>query len=525
MLYTTNKVRTVLFSATRKMLIIAVVSSCVMTGYGQKGLRTQGEKFSGKVIYYEFDGTALHFFKERNDSKEKMGDVKGFSLKGNYTNLYFKWLNPLVYKLTWKDSSYTDNRDQAINDFVKLLAGQFGTAVTDLNADRQSKSLSLLSDAKPPVQAAGKAKPAKAIVTPEIIIDKGFVNLDLTLLYLQLRVNSPKLLPDEIDAINTLTPKIVQFEQSYSNQDISTSINDAFSDLGSTDDPAEAKTTVGMQRSAIKGYRNGFKKQESDREKIAAVAAAIDIKDPLLHTLFNTSIAKFIDQSVTDEDKDKSLTNSLSDILDIFDASFKNESTGPNAQPGFFKARDVSLEDGKALETLLTISKYSINMDTKASIKVSDAGRVKLVFNKYDIIDVTISTGIFYSNATFRSYGVAPAGDEQFTVTEEEVNRNTAVTALFCNLNFGIGSRYFAPVVQLGIDPTKKSPFLLMGGGFAIPAARFAITGGGVWSWNQRLQHLTVGQTISSTSELEKDVKYNFEVKPRGYYIGVQYNF
>jgi len=511
---------------TRTMLIVAILSFGIMTGYGQKGLRSQGEKFSGKVIYYEFDGTALHFFKERNDSKEKMGDVKSFSLKGNYTNLYFKWLNPLIYKLTWKDSSYTDNRDQAINDFVKLLTGQFGSAVTDLNADRQSKSLTLLSEAVPVVKGGAKAAaPAKGPARPEIKIDKGFVNLDLTLLYLQLRVNSPQLSVDEINAINNLTPKIIDFERSYSNQDISTSINGAFSDLSSEEDPGEAKTMVGVQRSAIKGYRDGFKKEESDRQKIAATAAAIDIKDPLLHTIFTTSIAKFIDQSTADEGKDKALTDKLSGILDIFDASFKNESIGPNAQPGFFKVRDVSLEDGKELATMLTISKYSINADTKESVKVNDAGKIKLVFNKYDIIDVTISAGIFYSNATFKSYGVAPAGDNQFTVTEEEINRNTAVTALFCNLNFGIGSRYFAPVVQLGIDPTKKSPFLLLGGGFSIPAARFAITGGGVWSWNQSLQHLTVGQTISSTSDLEKDVKNNFDVKPKGYYVGVQYNF
>ena len=54
---------------------------------------------------------------------------------------------------------------------------------------------------------------------------------------------------------------------------------------------------------------------------------------------------------------------------------------------------------------------------------------------------------------------------------------------------------------------------------------RFSITGGGVWSWNQTLNTLSVGQSISSTTELENDIKYEIGVKPKGWYLGIQYNF
>ncbi|MCU0440674.1 MAG: hypothetical protein MUC49_22495 [Raineya sp.] len=132
--------------------------------------------------------------------------------------------------------------------------------------------------------------------------------------------------------------------------------------------------------------------------------------------------------------------------------------------------------------------------------------------------------GQLYSSSTLKGYGVSNSTSGQFTVTEDDITKGSLVTAIFLNFNFGLGSRYFAPITQIGIDPTKKRPFLLLGGGFSIPNVRIAITSGPIWTWNPSLGKLSVGQTISSTNDLEKDIQYKFNIQPKGWYLGIQYN-
>src|SRR5690606_4204682 len=96
------------------------------------------------IEYFTSDQTA--------DSKKSINGKMTFSLKNdNSCNIYLKWINPLKYKLTWKDSTYIDERDKAINDFINLLVAQFGTPVTSLN-NEESKSL-IAKSTKAPLPA------------------------------------------------------------------------------------------------------------------------------------------------------------------------------------------------------------------------------------------------------------------------------------------------------------------------------------------------------------------------------------
>ena len=66
---------------------------------------------------------------------------------------------------------------------------------------------------------------------------------------------------------------------------------------------------------------------------------------------------------------------------------------------------------------------------------------------------------------------------------------------------------------------------MLLGGGFSVPAGRIALSAGGIWTWDQKLNKLAEGQKITKTTELEADFKYSFDMSPKGWYIGIQYNF
>src|SRR5690606_11825787 len=141
-------------------------------------------------------------------------------------NIYLKWINPLKYKLTWKDSTYIDERDKAINDFINLLVAQFGTPVTSLN-NEESKSL---------IAKSTKA-PLPANSTELYIPEKGFNNTDLTLLYLQLRSNQNLLTDDERKNLKAITKSIEELDTKISTN-ISKEVDDIFTELLALNDPS-----------------------------------------------------------------------------------------------------------------------------------------------------------------------------------------------------------------------------------------------------------------------------------------------
>jgi hypothetical protein len=96
---------------------------------------------------------------------------------------------------------------------------------------------------------------------------------------------------------------------------------------------------------------------------------------------------------------------------------------------------------------------------------------------------------------------------------------------VFFNLVFNIGSKHFAPTLQLGLDPTKKRPFFLVGTGFCIPSKQLAFSFGPLWTWDPTLDKLSVGQQVTNSTALENDIRYRFAEKPKGWYFGLQVQF
>ncbi len=67
---------------------------------------------------------------------------------------------------------------------------------------------------------------------------------------------------------------------------------------------------------------------------------------------------------------------------------------------------------------------------------------------------------------------------------------------------------------------------MLLGGGVFIPASKFAISGGAVFTWQQSLKTLKVGDSVKSTTDLQNDIEYGlFDIRSKGWYLGILYNF
>jgi hypothetical protein len=503
--------------------LLIIVTGINLNLPGQKVLDFHGEKINDSKIYMMLKGNEIEYFtlSKTEDGKTGIKTNQVFTLKdGNYCNIYMHWLNPLKYRTTWKDSISVDDRDKAVKDFVDLLTNQFGSAIREGN---KAKSAQDLENSKLAVQKDLKQKPdiKETYLTG---LEKGFNNLDLTNLFIHLYFNLDSLKEDERQKINELIPILVKLDEN-NEININKQLDEIFMSLYSETDPEEAKNMADKCRLKIKDFEKFFKEDIDDQRKlVSAKLKELKIRNALLNSLTMLSINKFLDEVNTNLINNKKLVIKLNPILEIIDSSIRDRSINPETTD-YYRIKNLSFEPGKKFETVLTVSEYTYKNDTKEFIKGKDFITRKITFATYDPVAITVSTGIFYSKTTLKGFGIATSAAGEMTVTEDDIKKNNPVTAVFLNFNFGLGSRYFAPLTQIGIDPTKKRPFLLMGAGFSIPSAKIAFSFGPVWTWNPSLNKLSVGQTIASTTALEKDIKYEFDVQPKGWYLGIQYNF
>lgn len=486
---------------------ILIISICILLGtqfLNAQNIKVELKEKKNQVIYLSLNenNELLCSVDNNGDVIDAARNAKG---KDNQINLYLKWINPLKYKLTWKDSTLIDGRDKAITDFISLLVGQFGSSVSNLNL--------------PPANLSSQK--VNATDSTEIT-GLDFSDKDLLLLLIHLRSNQTHLKPSEIRNLNNFFATLKSVDKLVS-EDVSkkaTEIYLALYNFKDINDYNEKEKGFAKQSKSVSNIEGDLTNIESIRKGIADKLKGISIGDEMLKSYFGAILTSYLEKSLTKLNADKKIIEKLKPILKIVENSTANESS---KQKGFFKIKVAEFDNGKKLETVLTISEYEFKKETADFSKKSDILNQKFEFLKYDIFDVSVSTGLFYGNTTLRGYGVSNNGTN-FIVTEDDINKNTAVTAVFLNFNFKT-SRYFSPLLQIGIDPTKKRPFMLLGTGFSIPVERLAISGGPIWTWNQSLDKLSIGQTITSTTDLDNDITYKFDVAPKGWYIGIQYNF
>ena len=90
------------------------------------------------VIYLSLSDDKKDLESIISDKDNQLDGKRIENAKDNSINIYFKWLNPLKFKIAWKDSTMADERDMAINDFVALLVAQFGKPLSELNIPKST---------------------------------------------------------------------------------------------------------------------------------------------------------------------------------------------------------------------------------------------------------------------------------------------------------------------------------------------------------------------------------------------------
>ncbi len=488
---------------------IVSISICFLLGtqllLAQNVLKFELNEKKNDVIYLEVnDKNELFYFV---DNKCNILDgQKNANCRDNQINIYMKWMNPLKYKITWKDTTFLDERDVAINNYINLLVNQFGAPLLDIiNQEKVDRG-----------KENGNDNNQNSINRIDF--------KDFQLLYLNRYLCKNYTTDDttSIKLINQLMDYLKELDDLV-NEDISSKTKDIYWTLYNYKDITDyynTETGFDVLSNKLDVIIKKFENVDQLKKYIENNMNLIVFNDELLKIYFAGTITSFLEKSTVKLNQDKQSVEKLKPVFSIFSKSVENQSV---KHRGYFKMRTIDFENGKKLETEMIIHEFEFNKETKELTLKKEVLRKKISFQKYDLFEIFISTGVLYSNATLTCYGVDNAGND-FIVTKKEIKKYNPGAAMFLNFNINI-SRYFSPLLQIGIDPTKKSPFLLLGTGFLIPVAKFALTGGPIWTWNQTLNKLSVGQTINATTDLENDITYNFDIIPKGWYIGIQYKF
>lgn len=466
--------------------------------------QSPSSRIKEKYFFIYLDGDKVHYFLNKPESNEPITNAV-FPLTGTYSNIYMKWLNPLKYSIEWKDTVSVDPRDQAIKDYIAAMQVQHGAAATTV-----TKGGSESKDG------------AKFVPTNNVEIKIPiFRNQGLSQLYTAIRASQPYIVEEDRIKINNFAGVLKELDAENSKIDMTLRLDKIFATLYAIQQAGDVEKETKLIKNELEKNEASYKDNEHLQFLVKRDLGKLELKNKVEQERIETTVDEFLLEAAKKLATNKSLQTKVPPVLEIMNNSIKNPS---KEQPEYFPVKSVSFEEGKVLKTTLTITGKEYESNTRSFKSSKELAKTNLKFERYDPFGISLSTGIFYGSTTLKGFGVSNENNE-FTVTEDNIEEGNFVTAAFLNFTFNAGSRYLLPFFQLGIDPTKKRPFLMAGGGFRIPSSKFALSGGPLWTWNHKLNKLSVGQKISSTSELEKDIKYEFDPSPKGWYLGFQYNF
>jgi hypothetical protein len=514
----------------KKLLIYLCVIGSGLISYGQ----SRYAKVPEKSIYVNMntpkdkEDVKFKYFIVNEEDKEDVTNIKTFDLKQGYTNVYMNWLNPLQYQLKWSDTTVVDPRTESLKEFISLLTGQFGSPVTGLNKKNES--------ANQPTENAGRSfegdkikefKKRAQLTTSEgtkfYQPEEGFSSTKLMSLYFTIEngFDSLKSAEDDVKKLNELLKELKGLD-TLNDSKIGENIKKAFNSLYNLEDPTRASSTA----DAIKfdDWEKRIQKMETSISllKDRHLNNRLVSSDEFLNNYTVTIATEFVDEVKKKNENYKTLIAQLK----TFKEQIKNSVKNKTSIDGYYYVKDFNLEEDKMILSELTVTKTELNFDDLEKNKSEKFGATKFTFRNYDPVDIFVSTGVAYASTTLKGFGVSTNDDGDLVVSADDIKANTPVTALFLNFQTLNHSRTIAPLLQLGVDPTKKRPFLLAGGGFSIARAKFALTGGAIWTWQADLDELSVGDVIESTTDLENDLTYTFKKwSPVGGYLGIQLNF
>lgn len=292
-------------------------------------------------------------------------------------------------------------------------------------------------------------------------------------------------------------------------------------------DDVKAKVAT-IDKDSIQIFRNHF---NAINDKLDKIATEIDKftcqRDDSLITKY-VLMQIFKDLKVAFSNKKTRLDNLEKAMKIIKDVSLSNQLQGEYSPVWFADPIFVPAPDKKITILTLTINYSGMEVKEDEIVTTEKRAYIKKVlrFRKFERFVPEISTGIVHSFLAFPKYGTTKndQGEQIVAHAGEEKFKQWNITGMV-NFVYFIEDSKINPLIQIGVGENSDYPTLFtgIGGRFNTGARRLAFSFGAATSWIKTLDKLKIGDVVSGTSDIEKDLK--FELKLPKLYIGIQYNF
>lgn len=514
--------KTKLLKRLTPLLSLICLLSFSLRTYAQGSKKEENYLDEDENLFINITEDEFYFYVGKDDLSSKHSIDKSYELNINKSDLslYIKWLNPLKYKVTFEDTEIDDPRIQEIRDFfedyVSALGGNPPTGF-NMTSDPEDQTCfcelagnSTFSIHYPVLYLSLKEKSKALLAEKEAEINaisdeskKEEKKKEI------IKNNEPK----EVCAIVEKMTKILNYETEDYSQKSKKKIEELFN-IKSPDGLEQKLTTSGK---SVVAWDEIKSQVQFELKSLEELVEKLTIEEAYLKKQAN----ELIKATKTKIAEDQVYRDLLEKYINEVYTSLKNSNSEVE---GYYFYKEYRIKMFKAIKSKLVCKQMKL-ADDYSLTEDKVIAETEFMIQRYECITPHVGTGLFYSSADILAYGYEINDQNELVVSEYTVDKNTGATGLFLNLHLDINSRVIIPMLQIGVDPTKEIPYLLLGGGFLIPSTKFSFTGGPIWSWQKELKTLSPGQVIESTSQLEEDIKHTFNPEPLGFYIGVNFSF
>lgn len=491
----------------KTILIISIIATFLNQSTAQKAKEVIEDGIrvgKNEMLFFKLQKDNISYqissYNARNYNPKVLPDSAIFCIPKSGVNIHMRPVNPLNYSYKTEQKQITDaiteDADLALNSILKSLKD---------NIDKGVQGMA--PGIKPP---SGKK-------------DKDIYNRIVDSL--------KKANEDKANARTSLVNKIAQIKNDLeSSKGQKDKVNSVFEVLSKIDFANQAPTVASLN---------------SSKSEIDSIKSYYKILDKRVATLLD-EIGKYnYDDAFSVQFILKDALDKLKDLINqyrkrytllttLYETCDKVRSDAESNEDGIswnIKLGNVKPEKGKIINYSISVKKAGYELDNKKEIvnkKEQDIISRTFRLRRFNRFVYEISAGVAYTFFEVPKYGTDTISGGKTVVADagKEAIRNINFTSMINFVYFSEESDV-RPFIQLGFGVNTKTPTLLFGGGlrFYIEGlTRFSISGGIAASWVKRLDKLKVGDKISGTAELEKDLKNVFNWPPKPY-IGLQYNF
>lgn len=479
-----------------RYLLMILISVITLNVFGQKAsdvLENGNPIKKGKRIFLKYD---LDEKKLKIDDVRKDQDVDFITIEDsiiylshkNAINVYIRPLNPLNLNFNSETSEIIDPINQAAETaFINIHDGLQKLIV---NKD---------------VNQSDSGKENNKIVNTNDIIECQGVN-DLIVLINRINVELNKSQKEVINKIFT-SLKNLTFEEEQSTIE---SLNKANAEI--------AKIEV--------HFNELDKLVDSLKSKVESVSC-----DPIFQFIIKYILdANYRDFKLSIEEQKKRLTNLNTSYKLVKEMQVKaSKGGGTNQLKWCVPLGEVSTKDGKISISTISVKENGFKLsESNEIVKVESKELLKrtIRFRRFQRFVPEVSIGTAYTFFKYKTFGTTTDlnGNQIIAPPVENAIKNINITSMI-NFNYYAPNTQVHPLLQIGLGLNSEIPTLLAGAGlrFRVGQRRIAITGGIALTWVKELDKLKVGDQISGTDDIEKDLEYQFTT-PKAYF-GIQYNF